>query len=508
MGANLGINPAFDHKSAWNNAGPSSKGRVMSSARRSATHSAVTSTLMMACDVIAVCVALYLAIHLRLAHSIGYWSTTSTLDIKTPMVVQLGYLGWFIAGLLVLNRHDGLYGRLRSQSFLHEQRRTVQVCLTAGLLLCGGLYMTHNTSIPRAVVVYLVLFATVFLCVLRGVWRYAAHRAFERGLETKNVLILGANHVGGAVRKQLLKHRRLGRTFKGFVSTPGSVPDESQAGEVIGNLYQLRHLVRQHFIDEIVIAESCSTPTVVGLVELARTLDIEVLSIPGCFEDMAPEAPIFYLGDFPVVAIHYRDDKAVACLIKRIVDSMFSLMSLIALSPAFLSIGLAIRFSSPGPVFYISDRIGKKGRVFRLWKFRTMVPDVELLKASPVSEIERDGILFKMKNDPRITCLGRFLRKYSLDELPQLLNVLWGDMSLVGPRPPLASELATYELDHFRRLEVLPGLTGLWQVRARHDPSFEQYVALDLAYVENWSVWMDLKILLRTAEVVFRGTGS
>ena len=131
----------------------------------------------------------------------------------------------------------------------------------------------------------------------------------------------------------------------------------------------------------------------------------------------------------------------------------------------------------------------------------------EQLKQSLATQNERDGILFKIKNDPRVTPLGRVLRKFSLDELPQLLNVLRGDMSLVGPRPPIASEVERYDVEHFRRLEVLPGLTGLWQIRARQDPSFERYVALDLAYVENWSFWLDLKILVRTAEVVFRGTG-
>jgi lipopolysaccharide/colanic/teichoic acid biosynthesis glycosyltransferase len=138
-----------------------------------------------------------------------------------------------------------------------------------------------------------------------------------------------------------------------------------------------------------------------------------------------------------------------------------------------------------------------------------MVADAEMKKLALVAQNERSGgILFKMKNDPRVTRVGARLRKYSLDEIPQFVNVLRGEMSLVGPRPPLASEVAKYELEHYRRLEVLPGLTGLWQVRARQDPSFERYVALDLAYVENWSFWLDIKILIRTTEVVFRGTGS
>jgi lipopolysaccharide/colanic/teichoic acid biosynthesis glycosyltransferase len=171
-------------------------------------------------------------------------------------------------------------------------------------------------------------------------------------------------------------------------------------------------------------------------------------------------------------------------------------------------IALWVKIDSPGPIFYVSERIGKKGRVFRCFKFRTMVINAERLKDSLADQNERKGILFKMKNDPRITRAGGILRKYSLDELPQLLNVLRGEMSLVGPRPPIASEVKQYELEHLRRLEVSPGLTGLWQVRARQDPSFERYVALDLAYVENWSPWLDMKILIRTAEVVMRGTGS
>ena len=137
-----------------------------------------------------------------------------------------------------------------------------------------------------------------------------------------------------------------------------------------------------------------------------------------------------------------------------------------------------------------------------------MVVNADELTHTLASLNERDGILFKITKDPRATNIGRILRKFSLDELPQLFNVLGGDMSLVGPRPPLAREVGQYELEHFRRLEVLPGITGLWQVRARQDPSFTRYVALDLAYVENWSFWLDLKILVKTAEVVLRGTGS
>jgi len=181
---------------------------------------------------------------------------------------------------------------------------------------------------------------------------------------------------------------------------------------------------------------------------------------------------------------------------------------MIAAFPLMAVIAVAVLLDSRGPIFYVSERIGKRGRVFPCFKFRTMVKDAEKKKRDLAALNERDGILFKVSNDPRVTRVGRILRKYSLDELPQFFNVFRGEMSVVGPRPPIASEVEKYELEHFRRLEVLPGLTGLWQVHARQDSSFAKYIELDTAYVENWSFWLDVKILMRTAHVVLRGTGT
>jgi len=194
--------------------------------------------------------------------------------------------------------------------------------------------------------------------------------------------------------------------------------------------------------------------------------------------------------------------------VKRVIDVLFSSLALIVLSPLLLTVAIAVALDSRGPIFYSSERIGKKGRVFKCKKFRTMVRDAEKRRADVMHMNERDGVLFKISNDPRITTVGRFLRKYSLDELPQFFNVLRGDMSIVGPRPPLASEVQEYKLSHLRRLDVTPGITGLWQVQARQDPSFDSYISLDVTYIDNWSIWLDLKIIMRTVIVVFAGTGS
>jgi exopolysaccharide biosynthesis polyprenyl glycosylphosphotransferase len=195
-------------------------------------------------------------------------------------------------------------------------------------------------------------------------------------------------------------------------------------------------------------------------------------------------------------------------VLKRLLDITASSVALVLLSPVLAAIAIAVRWDSRGPIFYASERIGKKGRVFPCIKFRTMVPDAERRRTEVLHMNERDSVLFKITNDPRITPVGRFLRKYSLDELPQLVNVLRGDMSLVGPRPPIASEVKRYELNHLRRLDVVPGITGLWQVQARQDPSFDSYISLDTAYIENWSLWLDIKILVRTVGVVVTGTGA
>ena len=183
-------------------------------------------------------------------------------------------------------------------------------------------------------------------------------------------------------------------------------------------------------------------------------------------------------------------------------------IALVLAIPLMAAIALLIRFDSPGPLTYIASRVGKKGRRFRCYKFRTMVTNADQIKDSLRALNQRQGPCFKISEDPRITRVGRFLRHYSLDELPQLWNVLKGDMSLVGPRPHPVDDYARYELEHLRRLDMTPGITGLWQVTARGDPSFRANMALDVEYIERWSLWLDLKILIKTLSVVMEGNGA
>jgi len=277
---------------------------------------------------------------------------------------------------------------------------------------------------------------------------------------------------------------------------------------VVGTFETLFQNARKQFVDEIFFTTPCERGIVQDVLEQARFHGVDLRVVPDMYDGLAWNSPIEYIGQFPTIPLHSGHVPEMALQLKRVMDIVLATLTLLALSPLLLAIAIAVRLDSHGPVLYSSERIGKKGRVFKCLKFRTMVRDAESRRADVMHMNERDGILFKITNDPRITRLGRFLRKYSLDELPQFINVLIGDMSIVGPRPPLASEVREYKLSHLRRLDVMPGITGLWQVQARQDPSFDNYISLDVTYVDNWSVWLDLKILARTVVVVLGGTGS
>ena len=417
------------------------------------------------------------------------------------------YIGLFGLMLVTLARSYGLYGPILSRNGLNEQRMTVQASLTAGLLLCGTLYLRRAEMVSREVVVLVVVFSTALLCARRAIWRKIIYSRYRDGLETRNVLIVGAGRVAHALRNHLESLRHLGFRFKGFVAL--TEPEaESGDADIIGDVRNCLPLARSLFVDEIFFSVPAEKKLVISLVEEARAIGIDVRVVPDLYDGLAWNAPVEYIGQFPTIPLHRRDLPIGAFLLKRVIDTTGAAFAMLLGWPIMLILSAAIRLDSPGPIFYRAQRTGRKGRTFTCYKFRTMCANADKLKESLKDQNERDGILFKISNDPRITRVGRILRKYSLDELPQLINVLRGDMSLVGPRPPLASEVEQYDLAHLRRLDVLPGMTGLWQVEARQDPSFDSYISLDTAYVENWSLWLDMKILARTLGVVFSGTGS
>ncbi len=480
------------------------------------SHARAVAIFWMVVDVLTIGLAAGLATHFRRTNAISYFDHRAPLH-GNPSSFLL-YLAGFSIILIIVSRAHGLYGPLQSFSGLREQRLTVETCFTASLILAGALYFGRADTISRAVVIATLLMTTFMLCMRRAVWRFTLYKRYEKGLDTRNVLIVGTGSSGLAIRSHLQRIRHLGFTFKGFVRTndreeiPTSfgVVDSGQPlpTEVLGNLTALGDLVRRHFIDEIFISGPCERGVVKRLIAEASTWGIDVRVVPDLYDGLAWTAPIEYVGQFPTMPLHRHHIPVMGLMLKRALDIVVSLIALVIISPLMLAIAIAIRLDSKGPIFYGAERIGRKGRTFCCWKFRTMVANADRLRDQFNHKNERDGVLFKMAKDPRVTRVGRLLRKYSLDELPQFVNVIAGHMSVVGPRPPLAGEVSQYELPHLRRLEVLPGITGLWQVQARQDPSFDQYISLDTAYIDNWSIWLDIKIMTRTLGVLLSGTGA
>jgi exopolysaccharide biosynthesis polyprenyl glycosylphosphotransferase len=468
----------------------------------------VTGVVWASLDLLTVIVAGILALRIRvvLPAEVPVLYVVPHLIESSPKMLFF-YIGWFAVCLIFITRSYGLYGPIHNRSGLHEQRMTVQATLTSGLLLCGTLYLSSGESISRIVIGLMVALTALLLCVRRALWRRMVYSRFRAGIETRNVLIIGAGRVGYALRNHLESLQHLGFRFKGFVALTEREAESGDA-DVIGDVRNCLSLARSLFVDEIFFSVPAEKKLVIRMVEEARAAGIDVRVVPDMYDGLAWNAPVEYIGQFPTIPLHRKDFPIGAFLLKRVLDITLSSLALVVASPLMLAIGVAVRMDSEGTMFYKAQRIGRKGRTFSCYKFRTMVHNADNLKADLEHMNERDSVLFKISNDPRITRLGTFLRKYSLDELPQFYNVLRGDMSLVGPRPPMAAEVEQYDLAHLRRLDVLPGITGLWQVEARQDPSFDSYISLDTAYVENWSLMMDLKILARTVGVVLSGTGS
>jgi len=432
-----------------------------------------------------------------------------TLIYGRSMWILLALLLGFTAALIITSRRLNLYSPTKVPSVLLEQRLSAQACFTSGLFLTGMLYAVHANDIPRSIVGITIGLVTLLLGLRRLIYRLLLYNRYDRGVGTRNVLIVGTGPEAHALRHHLESIRHLGYTFKGFIDLPGTTSRlAASSGDVVGSLDHLFQRARTLFVDEIFFTSPCEREMVQNTLEQARIHGVDLRVVPDMYNGLAWNSPIEYIGQFPTIPLHTGHVPELGLIFKRGFDIVFSSIVLLCLAPILAVIALAVMLDSPGPIFYRSERIGKKGRVFHCVKFRTMVRDAEHRRAEVMHMNERDDVLFKISNDPRITKLGHFLRKYSLDELPQFINVLKGEMSIVGPRPPIASEVKEYKLSHLRRLDVMPGITGLWQVQGRQDPSFASYVSLDVTYIDNWSIWLDFKIILRTVGVVFAGTGT
>ena len=336
----------------------------------------------------------------------------------------------------------------------------------------------------------------------REVSRRRVESAVRAGRSGRNVVIVGQGSWARGLATLIASNQSLGYRLVGFVDD-----DLPASRECLGSIADLSTICQREFIDEILLTRSVSLDCARAIVERARKDHIDVTLVPD-LSSYATAASLDALGDYLTLPIHRERRSPLKPLAKRALDVVGATIAILVALPLLLAIAAMIKFDSRGPVLYYSQRIGRRGRKFSFFKFRTMVADAERLQDSVRHLNKRNGAFFKIENDPRVTRVGHWLRKYSLDELPQLFNVFRGDMSLVGPRPHTLDDYRHYQPQHLRRLDVLPGITGLWQITARRDPSFDVSMALDLEYIASWSIRNDLRILLRTIPIVLSGAGE
>jgi len=408
-----------------------------------------------------------------------------------------------------------LIARTYEQRFLWEGPEEFRrVVLAAALLLAmvGTVSWAIKLEVARGFVVVALPLATLLTLAHRYAWRRALRRRQRRGLCRQTVLLVG-HHTGvRELRQQMQREARQVRTVIGCcIPRMSGIPAQSVDGlPVLGNLEDVAAVARRHDVDTVALLPA---PELDGAAlrrlawDLERT-SAELLLAPAVTEIVGPRVRIRPMAGMPLVHLERPELHGVRRLTKSLFDRSAAAFALLLLAPVLMSIALAVKLTSPGPVLFRQGRVGRHGSMFSMLKFRTMVDGADRMNQFLRADNDGNGVLFKKKDDARVTAVGRILRRYSLDELPQLFNVVRGNMSLVGPRPPLPSEVARYGFDMHRRFLVKPGLTGLWQISGRSDLSWDESVRIDIRYVENWSLTFDLMILWRTLGAVIRGAGA
>ncbi len=412
--------------------------------------------------------------------------------------------------LLTLFAMKSLY-RIPRNAGLLDYTGTLISGTTTGIALVVLLTIIQRPLFSRLLYAFAWGAIIVLLCASRAVMVNLRRWRWTRGRGRERVLVVGGTGLGRQVMDSIVAQTFLGYSLLGYLEDRDPPATERRDGHFryLGVVQNLETITRSQPIDQVIIAlpfwEHHRLPEIVSVCRAAR---IEFRVVPDLFELSFDRINVTNLSGIPLIGLKELSLKGGNLLLKRAIDLALIILAAPVLLVLAGIVALAVKWDSPGPAIFKQCRVGKGGRPFTTYKFRTMVVDAEARKAELSELNEADGPVFKMRNDPRMTRIGRFLRRASLDEIPQFWNVLRDEMSLVGPRPQLPEEAALYEEWHHRRLEAKPGLTGLWQVLGRSDTSFDDMVRLDIYYAENWSPGMDLRIMLETIPAVLSGKGA
>lgn len=472
-------------------------------------------TLFLIADAMLVNFAFLLAYYVRYVLQIGKAVADAN---QVPLQFYYPLMAATTALMLLIFVWRGLYRLPRGSSWLDAMSIIAGGALTAlAVAIILALAFGPSNLYSRLIYLYTWLAALLLFGVERLAVTWLRRGLWQRGIDVRRVLVVGAGQAGQRIMKDVVERPGHGYKLVGYVEDNAedkfwTVPiDRRHSADIVylGNLDAIARAVDSNAVAEVIIALPAEQHNkIIAVMEHCRRSGVAFKLVPDLFEMSFNQVQINGINGVPLVGVKEVSLQGGNLVLKRAMDIVITLIMLIPGVPIMLLTALLIKLTSRGPIIFAQERVGKDGRVFQFYKFRSMYVDAEERRAALLAHSDREGLHFKMVADPRRTPIGTVIRKLSIDELPQLFNILKGDMSWVGPRPAIIAEVAEYDDWARQRLNITPGLTGLWQVSGRSDLSFEEMVKLDLYYAENWSLGLDLKILLRTIPAVISGRGA
>ncbi len=419
------------------------------------------------------------------------------LQITITMVIMLVLVG------------EGAY-RWRRGTPLLDQVVAIARATLVGLTIVLFAYLIYRPVLPSRLLFALVwVLSVIVLSSARVVEGWVRSWQRRRGIGVERVLVVGAGQTGRAIMQSILARPELGYQLVGFVDDDPAKNEDIGRAKAYGTTENVPQVVDGERIDQVIITLPwMSHGKVLDIMAHCRRTRVSFRIVPDLYQLSLSQVDTDDIDGIPLIGLKEVSISNVQWLMKRVIDVIVSATALLLLSPLLFIVAVLIKLDSRGSVLFRQTRVGRGAKEFSVYKFRTMRTGAEAEQAQLADRNEVKGITFKIRDDPRRTRVGGFLRRWSIDELPQFINVLRGDMSVVGPRPPLPSEVARYEDWHMQRLQVSPGITGLWQVMGRSDLPFAEMVMMDIYYIENWSLSMDLKIMLQTVPSILSGRGA